>query len=168
MTMKEQAQILQYVDALAEARKKEIREAKDALTVTGTTYYVSNNGNDENDGLTPQTAWATTDRVSEAELCEGDAVRFRRGDLFRGLVRTKPGVGYGAYGEGEKPRLYGWDKCLADPALWEEVDPTHHVWRMTEPILDPGTLVFNHGEAHSIKLIPSYIGGQFVCRNDFL
>ena len=77
--------------------------------MTGTTYYVSNGGNDQNDGLTPETAWATLARVSEAELCPGDAVRFRRGDLFRGLVQTKPGVGYGAYGEGEKPRIYGWD-----------------------------------------------------------
>lgn len=164
--MTEKNQILPSFDKLAETRKREIRSASDALTVTGTTYYVSNWGNDANDGLTPETAWATPARVSEAALCEGDAVRFRRGDLFRGNVQTKPGVGYGAYGEGEKPRLYGWDKGLADPALWEISDAAHHIWRMTEPILDPGTLVFNEGELHSIKLIPSYIDGRFVCRDD--
>ena len=92
--------------------------------------------------------------------------RFRRGDIFRGRVNTRPGVTYGAYGSGEKPRLYGWDKNLADPSLWEEVDSLRHIWRMTEKILDPGTLVFNEGQAHSIKLIPSYIQGRFVCRND--
>lgn len=32
--------------------------------------------------------------------------------------------------------------------------------------LDVGTLVFNGGEAHSVKLIPSYIRGRFVCRDD--
>ena len=91
---------------------------------------------------------------------------FCRGDLFRGQIKTKPGVTYGAYGTGDKPKLYGWDFSLADPALWVEVDSAHHIWKMTEKILDPGTLVFNNGEYHSVKLIPSYINGKFVCRND--
>lgn len=91
---------------------------------------------------------------------------FKRGDLFRGGVNVREGVSYGAYGAGEKPKIYGWDEDLADAAMWEETDSTHHIWKYKKLILDPGTLVFNSGEAHSRKLIPSYRNLQFVCRED--
>ena len=159
-------EFLSHLDQLCEERKAAIRAAADTVTVTGTTYYVSNGGDDTADGLTPETAWQTLSRVSDAELSYGDCVRFKRGDLFRGQVKTRPGVTYAAYGEGEKPRFYGWDKSLCDPALWELYDEAHRIWRLTEPILDCGTIVFNGGEGHSRKLIPSYIGGRFVCRED--
>lgn len=158
--------ILRELDALAEARKDEILKAKDILHVTGISYYVSASGDDENDGKTPETAWKTLDRVSAAELAPGDGVFFKRGDIFRGFVKAKEGVTYAAYGEGEKPRFYGWEKNLADPALWEKYGESGKIWRLKEKILDCGTLVFNGGEAHSRKLIPSYIGGRFVCRDD--
>ena len=157
---------LEELDTRCEQRKQEILQSADAVEIRGVTYYVSNGGDDQNDGKSPETAWKTLTRVSEAELQPGDGVRFCRGDLFRGQVKTKPGVTYAAYGVGDKPKMYGWDFSLADPALWVEVDAEHHIWRMTEKILDPGTVVFNHGEFHSIKHIPSYISGQFVCRND--
>ena len=154
------------IEALCRARREEILHTSDTVTVTGTVYYVSNEGSDENDGRSPQRPWQTLARVSRAELAPGDGVLFRRGDLFRGFVETRPGVTYAAYGEGEKPRLYGWDRDLADPDLWELFDGMHRIWRLTQPILDCGTLVFDHGNAHCRKLIPSYIGGQFVCRED--
>lgn len=165
--MKRADQVLMArMDAEFEVRKKAILSATDAVEVSATRYYVSNDGDDAADGLSPDTAWKTLARVSAAELARGDAVLFRRGDLFRGSVRTCAGVTYAAYGTGEKPRFYGWDKSLADPELWEIWDAEHHIWRLTEPILDCGTLVFNGGEAHCRKLIPSYTGGRFVCRDD--
>ena len=157
---------LDEFEARCEARKQEILHRADALSVAGTTYYVSNCGDDAQDGKTPETAWQTLQRVNDAELLPGDGVLFCRGDLFRGRIKAKAGVSYGAYGTGDKPKIYGWDFSLADPTLWVLVDAEHHIWRMTEKILDPGTLVFNDGEYHSVKLIPSYINGQFVCRND--
>ena len=81
--------ILNQFDALAEQRKREILDAKDEIEIQGTVYYVSNAGNDENDGKTPKTAWRTLAKVSETPLCAGDGVRFRRGDLFRGFVKTQ-------------------------------------------------------------------------------
>jgi len=158
--------LLNEIEALVEKRKQEILNAPDCLEIKGIVYYVSNSGCDENDGLSPEKPWATLKKVSEAELKEGDGVLFCRGDLFRGNVIAKDGVTYGAYGKGDKPKFYGWDKDLADPDLWTLYDAEHHIWKMNEKILDPGTLVFNHGEDHSIKLIPSYINGRFVCRND--
>ena len=159
-------EIQQQYDALFAQRKQEILAAKDELKIAGTTYYVSNDGNDEADGKTPATAWKTLNRVSDAYLNRGDGVLFKRGDLFRGKVATKSGVSYGAYGEGEKPKFYGSQCSLADPALWELYDAEHHIWRTTQKYLDSGTLVFNEGEFHSRKLIPSYKNLQFVCRDD--
>jgi len=157
---------IEEIDRLAGRRREEILMSEDALSVSGTTYYVKNGGSDDSDGLTPETAWESLEKVSGAALLPGDGVRFRRGDVFRGCVLAKAGVSYGAYGEGDKPKLFGWKKNLADPALWELSDAGKNIWKMKEKILDAGTLVFNEGEAHSRKLIPSYIGGKFVCRND--
>ena len=108
-------EILTQFEDLCAKRKEEILNAKDEIVITGTTYYVSTSGNDDNDGKTPETAWKTLEKVSNAELKEGDGVRFCRGNLFRGYFITKPGVTYAAYGEGEKPKFYGWIENLADP-----------------------------------------------------
>ncbi|MBR6767142.1 MAG: hypothetical protein IKM02_04245 [Clostridia bacterium] len=164
--MKETERFIAGTEELALRRREEIRKTPDMLEISGNAYYVSNEGCDRNDGKSPDKAWKSLERVSEAELKPGDGIFFRRGDLFRGSVDVKSGVSYGAYGTGEKPRLYGWDKNLADPDLWMVADEEHNIWKMREKILDPGTLVFNSGEAHSRKLIPSYIKGKFVCRDD--
>lgn len=159
-------EIINKFDLLAQNRKREIRESKDNLHIIGNTYYVSCDGNDDNDGLSPGTSWKSLAKVSSTKLNKGDGVLFRRSDTFRGYITTQCGISYGAYGEGEKPKFYGWDKNLAQPSLWTEVDKERHIYKLTEKILDVGTLVFNGGEAHSIKLIPSYKNGKFVCRED--
>jgi len=160
-----QTELLNQVERMADSRREAIRASEDRGFSVKTAYYVSNDGKDENDGRSPESPWRTLSRVSEADLLPGDGVFFRRGDLFRGFVRTRPGVTYAAYGLGEKPKFYGWDKSLADPSLWECADAVHHIWKYREPILDCGTLVFNEGEFHSRKLIPSYLDGCFVCRD---
>ena len=160
-------EFLKQNDELFEKRKKEILESPDTLEFKGRVFYVSSsNGSDANDGMTPETPWQTLQKVSSVALRPDDAILFKRGDLFRGIVRTKPGVTYAAYGTGEKPKFYGWNKDLADPSLWELTDKEHNIWKLKEKILDCGTLVFNHGEAHCRKLIPSYRDLQYVCRDD--
>ena len=157
---------LHELDALAARRRAEIRATKDEVSVPGTTYYVSADGCDEADGLSPDTAWQTLARVSRAALCEGDAVRFRRGDVFRGKVICRSAVTYCAYGEGDKPRIYSWKKDLADPALWELYDEERCIWKLCEPITETGNLIFNHGAEHAYKHIPSYIAdGSLVVRD---
>ncbi len=157
---------LSEVEESCRLKKEQIRNAPDRYEIKGDIYYVRGDGDDQADGLSPATAWRTLDRVSSADLCPGDGVLFRRGDLFRGFVKVQSGVTYAAYGEGEKPRFYGWDKPLTDAALWVEINPVHHIWQWQEPILDCGTLVFDDGAAHCRKLIPSYRDGTFVCRQD--
>ena len=158
--------LLSRIDLAADRRREAIRTTKDSDFPVLRSFYVSNDGDDRNDGRSPASPWKTLSQVCSADLLPGDGVFFRRGDLFRGSVLTRPGVTYAAYGIGEKPKIYGWDKSLADPALWESVDDARHIWKYREPILDCGTLVFNDGEFHGRKLIPSYINGRFVCRDD--
>lgn len=153
-------------ETLFGTRKNEILHNNDQVDIIGTKYYVSENGNDTNDGLTPRTAWKTLQKVSDAPLLDGDGVLFERGSVFRGTVKTVDGVTYAAYGAGEKPKLYGSEMSLASPSLWEEVDEEHHIWKFTTKLLDVGTLVFDKESFHSRKLIPSYKNGKFVCREN--
>jgi len=159
-------EFLNSMDKYAEKRANEIRNTKDYVSGEKSFYYVSNDGNDENNGRTPETAWKSLKKVSETEFSEGDVVSFRRGDLFRGFLKTKSGVTYCAYGTGEKPRFCSGDKDMSNPDLWEIYDAEKHIWKCKEKTLDVGTIVFNHGEKHSRKLIPSYINESFVCRDN--
>ena len=59
---------LKYYDDLFEDKKRKILDAKDNIKVSGTSYYVSNSGDDANDGKTFETAWKTLKRVSDAYL----------------------------------------------------------------------------------------------------
>ena len=55
--MKRADQVLMArMDAEFEVRKKAILSATDAVEVSGTRYYVSNDGDDAADGLSPDTA----------------------------------------------------------------------------------------------------------------
>ena len=158
--------IISKIDGLSEKRKLEIRSTRDGVEIEGVTYYVSSTGSDDNDGKSPDTPWKSTERVNREPLKPGDGVRFKRGELFRGGINAREGVTYAAYGEGEKPRIYGWVENLASPDLWEIYDGEANIYKYTKKITDCGTLVFNDDECVSRKLIPSYIGGKFVCRDD--
>lgn len=157
---------LNSLDLFCEKRREEIRNSPDSNDETGRVFYVRSDGCDENDGLSDESAWRTLAKVSSYGLSPGDTVKFRRGDIFRGFVRTCPQVKYCAYGEGEKPKLYGWEKDLCDPSLWTLAYPEFKIWLLRDCIPDCGTLVFNGGKEHSRKLIPSFRGGRFVCRDD--
>lgn len=72
------------------------------------TYYVSPSGHDSADGLTPQTAWRTLHRASEANLRPGNRLLFQGGHRFTGHLRlgTRDGgsprnpIRIGSYGKG--------------------------------------------------------------------
>jgi hypothetical protein len=61
-------------DSLFESRKQAILQTKDEYEIKGTTYFVSNDGDDANDGTSPDRAWASLKRVSEAYLYPGDGM----------------------------------------------------------------------------------------------
>lgn len=157
---------MENLQQICDQRKNEILLSPSMPLRSGAVYYVSAAGDDANDGLSPETAWKTPEKVTNASLKPHDNVLFRRGDLFRGSFCAQAGVMYSAYGEGEKPRFYGFDYDLAEENLWEIFDKEKRIWRLKKEIPDCGTLVFDEGKCCSRKLIPSFIGGRFVCRED--
>lgn len=148
-----------FVDRKAAELKEKIMNAANAWDGTGTAYYVSNGGCDEQDGLTPETAWKTLNRVNTfAGYKEGDWVLFERGGEWRGQLNAQGGVHYSAYGKGDKPIMTGSDKNYAIAGEWTQTE-VKNVWRHADvKTNDVGLVVFNHGEAWSFKMVVG-IGG---------
>jgi len=89
-------------------------------TTWATQFYLSNQGNDNLDGLSPDTAWQHVSRLNTAlrdnQVAAGDSVFFRRGDTFYGEVfsdRVKGEVNqrvtFSAYGDltQDQPHITG-------------------------------------------------------------
>lgn len=72
-----------------------------------TTYYISNAGNDANNGTSQSTPFQTIDKVNTVTLVAGDQVLFRRGDTFYGTINMDKGFYYNAYGTGANPIIDG-------------------------------------------------------------
>lgn len=139
------AEILNGIDMVSNAMISDILNAGDHIVATGNTYYISNDGNDDNDGLSPDTPWATIDKLKTYDdlLQPGDAVLFERGGEWRVSFIAQKGVSYGAYGSGPKPVLNGSLCNYADPSLWETTD-IPFVYKCTEPIENAGVIVLDY------------------------
>ncbi len=134
----------------------EIKNSKTTAEVTGTKYYVSNSGDDSNDGLTPETAWQTVYKVNTFDgykPCDG--VLFKRGDSWRQTFNLDAvsGVTYSAYGSGEKPKLIlSVDGSDADKWILTEFE---NIYAFAEKIPESrsvGTIVFDGGRAWGIQI----------------
>ena len=152
--------------AEADAVKQAILTNTDELPCEGTAYYVSNNGSDENDGLSPETAWATLEQVNTASLSRGDGVYFERGGTWRGQLWAQEGVIYSAYGDGPKPNIFASPENGADPSKWSLLDGTDNIWVYYMDMMDCGILVFNDGESWGTKVAPYYMDGYLSTMNE--
>ena len=98
--------------------------------MSGKVYYVSSStGDDGNDGTSEDTAWKSLAKISEVTLTAGDAVLLKKGDTWIGeqIVLNNPTgtkeapAMLGAYGEGEKPKVWMYEtevpKYSADPLI---------------------------------------------------
>ena len=136
-------------DREAAALRSKILNAGDNLNITGTVYYVSSvRGNDDNDGLSPEKPFKSLGKIQSTTLNAGDGVLLERGSIFRltGTFSCKNGVTYGAYGEGNKPAVYGSSMNFAKGYFWSPSD-IKNVWKISFPFNgDVGIIVFNHGE----------------------
>ncbi len=151
---------LNKLETKAEARREEIRNSPNMkIPKEAKVIYLSPNGNDDNDGLSPATAFKTLERLSWEMLDEGTYVCFERGGVWRGEFWAAPGVTYTAYGEGSKPEIRG---SLCDGAIdgsWEEAAP--NIWRYSEKFKDDvGMIVMNGGEENGIKMLMDYSGEE--------
>ena len=131
----------------------------DITAVTGTVYYVAPDGNDLYYGIRADHPRQTLKGVESLNLKPGDAVLFRRGGVWRGNFHAREGVIYGAYGEGDKPRIYGSLRNYADPALWEPTD-AENVWRCTEEMPNVGIVVYN--PSYEIGVVDDTVGRMCV------
>ena len=118
-------------------------------TYTGTAYYVSPNGNDANDGLSPETAWQNIYKVNDADLLVGDAVFFERGGVYRLLgdrLNLADGVTYSAYGEGAKPVITLSQENSARAECWElyyEGESGEKIWKFYQDLGEVGGVIFD-------------------------
>ena len=147
--------VISKLDREAEARKQEILSTPTTFDYKtfNNVYYISEEGNDQNDGLSPETAIKSLQHLNTLDLQPGDGVMFRRGDLWRGQLKTKQGVTYSAYGKGEKPRIYGSPCNAAEVGKWVETETKNVYMYDGELPNDIGTLVFNDGQAHAFKVM---------------
>lgn len=116
--------------------------------ITGKKYYVSPKGNDDNDGLTPATAFKTVNSKAFTSMVKpGDAVLFERGGVWRlsNSIKAREGVTYGSYGTGEKPAFYMSPYNYAMPEFWLP-SKRENIWKVSAADNDIGLIVFNEGE----------------------
>jgi Right handed beta helix region len=103
---------------------------------SGTTYYVSaSSGNDGNSGTSAASAWQTVAKANGQTYQAGDAILFKRGDVWNeSLVAPSSGVAgnpitFDAYGTGPAPNLTGYYAVPA--AAWVLV--SGNAWKAALP-----------------------------------
>ncbi len=125
-----------------------------------TTYYVAEDGDDNADGLTPETAWQTLDHVSNQTFAPGDSVLFKRGDTWRETLyiissgTSDAWITFGAYGTGNKPRILGSEQATG----WTQV--ATNIWRSSTPLNNPYQGGYSYGEVYFEELDGSYSWGE--------
>lgn len=140
-------------DKLSEEKRLSVINAPDTIKPNGETRYISFKGNDDNDGKTPATAWATAKPLL-VEDC--DTVLFERGGIYRGILKIKSDTSYGAYGTGPKPVFYTGTKNYADKTLWKQT-PVENIWAVrVGSVTDIGNVIFDNGKKVGMKVLKTY------------
>lgn len=148
--------VYQKYDKEIDKRVKAIKEHKTDIETVGTVYYVSSStGNDDNDGLSPETAWKTCKRVNEdpngviydgVKKNGGATVLFKRGDTWKrdGIGLWYPNMVYSTYGTGAKPVFDFSFADAADPAKWTLKKGTKNIWIYKDKVPFLGSLTLNN------------------------
>lgn len=80
---------------------------------SATNYYISNAGNDGNNGKAPNKSFKTIYRLNKLKLLPGDSLLFKCGDVFSGQImvqysgKEKKPIVYAAYSSGNAPIISG-------------------------------------------------------------
>ena len=135
-------------------------------TYTGQAYYVSSSmGNDGNTGTSPDSPWQSTVPLSNVELQPGDAVFFKRGDIWREMLFSTPGVTYSAYGEGPKPVFTASQEEGADPGKWElyyQGDDGRQIWKFIYDLYMIGGIYLNGPDLEAGRVYGYWVGDKYV------
>lgn len=101
-------------------------------------FYVSNDGDDNNDGRSPERPIKTLGRIAyysnttQNKITDGSTILFRDGDTFKGsLVINRDNLLFGSYGDISKgkPILSKSEYDGAKEGTWVEVKP--NIWKYT-------------------------------------
>ena len=143
-----------YLQQQADEMRAKILNApntEEIYAIKGTKYYVSANGDDNNDGKSPESAIKSLDAIEKLPLNDGDAVLFKRGDTFRfgRVIMAVDGVTYGSYGEGIKPKIYGSPENYAQNDAWEEVKP--NIWKIDFPYNYASGCIIDYGKIQGVQ-----------------
>lgn len=162
-------EMIQALDAEFEARKNRIRATKSEWTLgeNGTIYYVSENGDDNNDGKSPENAFRTLALINaDGLLNEGDVVLFERGGRWHESLISKRYVTYSAYGEGDKPKICG-SVDASNPKDWVLWNDKRCIYKYAHPLdkctsldenghgrpnFDIGNIIFDDGKAYALRV----------------
>ncbi len=155
-----------FILSHADDRRNTILNSESSVKITGTAYYVSNSGNDNNDGKTPKTAWATIAKVNSMSLRSGDGIFFERDGLWREIPIKRSDITYSAYGQGAKPKIYGSPENGTGEEKWSLLKGTKNIWVFYKELYDVGGIVFNEGAEWATRIIGIWNGKQYVESTD--
>ena len=163
-------------EALADERREAILSSPTEIvksdeyipgeTYTGQAYYMSSSsGDDSNTGTSPDSPWRSFVPLSNVELHPGDAVFFKRGDMWREALWSTPGVTYSAYGEGPKPVFTTSQEDGADPGKWElyyQGDDGRKIWKFIYDIHMTGGIYLNGPDLEAGRVYGYWVGDRYV------
>ncbi len=133
---------LSYLDSIAEEMKERVINTESEYFARARVIYVSEEGNDLNDGLSEEKPIKTIAKIKEM-MQDGDTFLFRRGDMFRGHILIEHHhITFSAYGKGKKPIFNSSDHDYADESFWKETD-CKNVWECTKPLHNVGIVHYN-------------------------
>ncbi len=128
-------------------------------------YYISNDGNDNNAGNTPDAPWKSLSKLEGIKglVYSPVTIFLERGSTFRGRLPLYSYTNYAAYGEGEKPKIYGSAQNYKN-VPWTQNSTYPNVWElsMSSDIVDVGSIVFNHGEKVGFRIISTTKSGSTI------
>lgn len=134
------------------------------ITENAAVYYVSENGDDGNNGTSEASPFKTMAKVNTITADEGQTafVCFKRGETFRGQLSAQNNVIYTAYGEGEKPILTVSSENGADASKWILMEGSDNIWQYASPLTDVGQIFFNGGATYADKQLSNVRNGAYV------
>ena len=130
-------------DEKANAMREAIRNTPNTEFPRSLVFYIANDGDDSNDGLSPETPFKTPEIIMTLPY-HNYSVLFKRGDVFRLQkdIFSRGHTTFSAYGEGPKPVLLGSVRDYADPTIWSLHEKD--IWVLNLDTYEAGNIIFNN------------------------
>jgi parallel beta-helix repeat protein len=142
-----------------------------AVSANATFYLDSENGDDSNDGTSPENAWRSLNKANTAAYQSGNQILLKRGCIWKGQLApmgsgtVSSPIILGAYGEGNKPILDGEGQVkavvyLRNQSNWiiRDLELTNYASERGDTYRS-GILVENEngGRTSNVKILNNYV-----------